>query len=163
MPPDDPFFDPTSQTELEVDPQTLAECMEACAAAELACIACADSCLEEQDIAPLRRVSRLALDCADVCGATGRLLARRIDVEPRLVRVEVHAAARACSACGDESRKFEELDYCRLCAIACRHCAERCGALLRELPDTHGQTHPPGPARRDVQETAWHVPLGREH
>src|SRR5262245_11285258 len=127
-----------------VDTRSLAECMEACAACEIACLACADSCLTETDLVALRRCIRLDLDCADLCGTTLRLLARSIDGDARRLRAVVEACARACATCGAECHLHEiDHEHCRLCADAGRRCAERCGRVLRDLPDAHGQTHPP--------------------
>ena len=126
-----------------INPRTMAACMEACAACALACDACADGCLGENAIAELRHAIRLDLQCADICVCTARVLARSIDVEPRLLRSQILACARACAACADECHRHEQHHaHCRLCAQACRLCAERCGDLLRELPDTYGGTHP---------------------
>jgi hypothetical protein len=56
----------------------------------------------------------------------------------------IETCARACSECGAECHAHaDEHDHCRLCEAACRHCAERCGRVLRDLPDTYGMTHPP--------------------
>lgn len=120
------------------------DCMEACVACEMACIACADACLSEGDIIALRRCIRLDLGCADICATTARQLARRHDGDMKLLRAIVEACARVCSACAAECHLYEsDHEHCRICAESCRFCAERCGRLLRELPDTYGETHPP--------------------
>jgi len=129
---------------LSLDSRLLADCMEACAACELACLACADACLDEADFVSLRRCIRLDLDCADICAATARLLSRRIDSDAKMLRWVVEACARACATAGAECHEHAgHHEHCRVCAEACRLCAERCGRVLRELPDTYGETHPP--------------------
>jgi hypothetical protein len=121
----------------------LASCRQACAECELACLACADACLNEEHVARLRRCISLDLDCADICAATARLLSRE-SVDLKLLRALVEACARACATCGAECELHApEHEHCRFCAALCRDCAERCGRVLRELPDSHGQTHPP--------------------
>jgi hypothetical protein len=127
-----------------VDARALADCMEACVACELACLACADACLDEPNFVALRRCIRLDLDCADICGTTARLLSRRLDANAKMLRWVVEACARACATCGAECHEHAaHHDHCRVCAEACRLCAERCGRVLRDLPDTYGETHPP--------------------
>jgi hypothetical protein len=122
----------------------IVDCMEACLRCEMACLACADACLWEGDLLALRRCIRLDLDCADICATTARFLARRADAETKLLRAIVEACARACATCASECNLFEsDHEHCRICAEACRLCAERCGGVLRELPDAHGETHPP--------------------
>jgi hypothetical protein len=124
------------------------DCMEACVACEMACVVCADACLAEGDIIALRRCIRLDLGCADICATTARALARRPDGDLKLLRAIVEACARACATCGTECQLYEsDHEHCRICAESCRICAERCGRLLRELPDTYGETHPPTEAR----------------
>ena len=146
-----------------VDQRTQAACMEACAAAGLACEACADGCLAERDMLSFRRSIQLDRDCADICITTARLLARGSAFDPRLWRAQIEACARACSFCNAECvRHADQHAHCRICAEATRLCAERCGALLRELPDTHGGTH--ARAGQDIEhpETRWPAPSGRE-
>jgi hypothetical protein len=125
---------------------TQRECVEACVEAEVVCVACADACLTEEDIAGLRRCIRINLDCADVAGATARMLARRLS-DARLLRAQVEACARACAVCAESCQEHANVhEHCRICADACHRAAERCGAVLRELPDAWGQTHPKAPS-----------------
>ncbi len=122
------------------------QCVEACVEAEVVCVACADACLTEEDIAGLRRCIRLNLDCADVAGATARMLARRV-TDPKLLRAQIEACARACAVCAEACQEHASShDHCRICAEACHRAAERCGAVLRELPDAWGQIHPKAPS-----------------
>lgn len=125
-----------------LDEQTQRMCVEACFEAEVACVACADACVGEPGIAALRRCIRLNLDAADVAGTTARMLARR-PVDPRLLRAQVETCARALSTAAEACLEHaNEHEHCRTCAAACRHAAEQCGAVLRELPDAWGHTHP---------------------
>ncbi len=143
-----------SGTDSRVDPNTVAACLEACAACALACQACADACIGAPDVRALRRAIRLNLDSADICDCTARLLARSIEIEPRLLRAQVETCARACALTGNEcERHISHHSHCRACALACRACAEACGALLRELPDTHGETHTRPPEYDEEADT----------
>jgi hypothetical protein len=126
---------------LLLDANTQHEGVEACFEAEVACVACADACLSEATVAELRRCIRSNLDTADIAGATARMLARRLD-DARLLRAQVEACARAFAACAAECHHHAHLDHCRTCERACHLAAERCGAVLRQLPDSHGLTHP---------------------
>lgn len=128
-----------------LDEHTQKECVLACFEAEVACVVCADASLAEDDLPALRRCVRTTLDGADIAGATARMLARRLS-DLRLLRAQVEACARALSACADACHEHAGAhEHCRACASACRRAAERCGAVLRELPDAWGQTHPKSP------------------
>ena len=54
-----------------VDPNVLAECIQACFDCAQACTADADADLGEQQVQTMIRCIRLCLDCSDVCLATG--------------------------------------------------------------------------------------------
>lgn len=135
----------TDPDRLLLDAQTQRQAVEGCFEAEVACVVCADACLAEESVGKLARCIRTTIDCADVAGATARMLARRL-TDARLLRAQVEACARALSACAAACHEHAEWhDQCRLCADTCRRAAELCGAVLRELPDTHGQVHPKPP------------------
>ena|ERR671916_481763 len=76
------------------------------------------------------------LDCADVCGATGRILSRQTAFEPQLVRATLQACAEACQVCGDECEQHGQhgMEHCRVCAEACRRCEQACNNVLSALP-----------------------------
>ena len=111
----------------------LVACIEDCFACEQACTACADACLaEEQD---MRRCIRTDLDCADVCGATGRLLSRQTEPAWGLVRAQVESLRTACRTCAEQCEAHaDEHAHCRVCAEACRRCERSCDRLLSALP-----------------------------
>jgi hypothetical protein len=121
------------------EPQSLAECIDACLNCELSCVVCADACLGEREVEALRRCIRLNLDCADVCGVTARSLSRQLQADDML-RALVEACARACSRCEVECRRHASMhEHCRLCAATCRRCAECCReALERQQLSTRG-------------------------
>lgn len=127
----------TSPNNPPVDEAALAvlvECIEAVFDCAQACTACADACLAEDNVKELIRCIRLNQHCADVCGATGRILSRQ--ESPELARVMLEACATACRLCGDECRRHAEglgMEHCRACAEACRRCEEACRRLLASL------------------------------
>lgn len=120
--PDEPRVD---QATLTTAVNLLMECSQACTA-------CADACLAEPDVEPLRECIRVNLDCADICHATERVLSRRLD--PAMASALIQACILACRSCADECRLHGQMHaHCRLCAEACQRCAEACEALLGSL------------------------------
>jgi hypothetical protein len=114
--------------------ETLARCIEDCFTCAATCTACADACLGEDSVAELVPCIRLNLDCAEVCWAMGRLLARQTAFDPQLARVMLEACTIACRNCGEEcERHAGHHDHCRVCAEACRHCEQSCTDLLAAL------------------------------
>jgi hypothetical protein len=119
---------------LETHPQStvneaLTRCIEQCVACELTCTSCADACLAEEHVQELVRCIRLNLDCADMCGATGRVLTRQTSSEPRLARSMLEACAQACRVCAEECERHDR-EHCRVCAEACRRCEQACEDVL---------------------------------
>ena len=102
------------------------ECIEACVACLVACEMCSDACLAESDNAMLVACIRLDRDCAEVCSAAVRVMARGGPLTAILCR----ACADACDACAAECNKHaSKHDHCRICAEACRKCAEACRTM----------------------------------
>ena len=117
-----------------IDRQKLVECIEACYACSQACTACADACLSEDMVAELTKCIRTNLDCADVCGATGRVLSRHTGYDAELTRSVLEACATACKACGDECDRHAGMhEHCRVCAESCRRCETACRELIASL------------------------------
>lgn len=102
---------------------------------EQICITCADACLGEEQVADLRECIRLNLDCADICGATGRMVARQARPEPALWKALLEACAQACRSCADECAKHESRhEHCRLCREACERAEQACRKALQAMP-----------------------------
>jgi uncharacterized membrane protein len=107
--------------------QAAAECM-------FTCTTCADACLEEEQVAELRRCIRLNLDCADICAVTARLIARPGGQDQALLRAQLEACATACRACAAECGDHaDHMEHCRVCAEACRACADACDRMKGAL------------------------------
>jgi hypothetical protein len=107
--------------------QALARALETLEACARACTICADACLAEEDVASLLRCIRLDLDCADVCAATARVLARQTSSDGGVVRAQLEACLVACRTCAEECEQHaEHMEHCRLCAEACRSCERAC-------------------------------------
>lgn len=113
-----------------VDMDALAACIEACFDCVQTCTACADACLGEDMLGDMVSCIRTDLDCAEVCGATGKVLARAGKNYASAVEL-VRACAAACRRCAGECEQHASAhDHCRICAEACHRCAAACDALL---------------------------------
>ncbi len=118
-----------------VDRRALNNCIDAALECASTCTACADACLGEADVMPLRRCIRLNQDCADACGITARVLSRNFDGDPEFVRDLLEACARICAACGAECQHHaRHHEHCKVCAAVCQRCEEQCRTTLRALP-----------------------------
>ena len=113
-----------------VDGETLAACLRACAECEIACRSCADACLGEPEIDPLRRCIRLNLDCAALCAATIDIASRTYAVDAAFLTAELELCARICEMCATECEKHQHHEHCKVCAGACRGCADACRAAI---------------------------------
>lgn len=112
------------RTLLAVVIDTIVECSQACTA-------CADACLSEDGVAGLRKCIRTNLDCADVCGATARVLSRQTGYDATVSRALLEACIAACGACAEECVQHARMHgHCRVCAEACRACEAACRVLL---------------------------------
>jgi hypothetical protein len=114
-----------------VDAGVLATAIEALAECATTCTQCADACLAEPDVGDLVKCIRLDLDCADICTAAGRVLARQTEYDADVTRALLEACLVACRSCGDECAGHgAHMEHCRICAETCRSCAQACRALL---------------------------------
>ena len=114
---------------------TIRRCIEACFDCAQTCTLCADSCLAEENVAELRYCIRLNLDCADICGATGRIVSRLTKPNRSLMEAALNACADACRACAEECERHANMHaHCKVCAAACRGCEPACQGLLAAMP-----------------------------
>ncbi len=128
------------------DSEALATCIAACLDCAASCTTCADACLGEDDPASLARCIRLNQDCADVCAATGRVLARQLEPDLQLLGALLQTCAQACAVCAAEcDRHAGHHEHCRVCAEACRACEEACRTLIGELGDRSARPDTTGP------------------
>jgi len=96
------------------------DCIEACEEALHACQECAGADIREGDAATAK-CSLLNLDCADICAATLKVLARHSDHHGDFCAVCAHL----CRACAQEC-SLHEHEHCVRCKAACERCAEAC-------------------------------------
>jgi hypothetical protein len=74
-----------------IDQDKLAECIAPCFDCAQVCTACADACLAEDMVADLRTCIRTNLDCADICGTTGRAISRQTGRNVEVLRTFLKA------------------------------------------------------------------------
>lgn len=108
---------------LRANTHDFGSCIAACLECVVACEMCSDACLDEDNPQELARCIRLDRDCAEVCAAAARAMARGGPQAMEICRV----CADVCDACATEcARHAMHHDHCRVCADACRKCAEWC-------------------------------------
>lgn len=123
-----------SSTLENVHIRSLAHCIEVCLKTAASCTACADECLDEPDIAALRRCIRFNLDCADVVTLTARILSRRGEPELSTLRTILEAATTICTASAHEAQKHgDKFEHCKLTAESCLACARECDEVMSML------------------------------
>jgi uncharacterized protein DUF326 len=117
-----------------LDRDLLVRCIEECIDCAATCTSDADADLAEPDAQELLHCVRLCLDCADVCDATGRILIRKIEPDPGVLRAVIEACAVACRACAEECEKHASHHaHCRVSAEVCRRCEQCCRDLLATI------------------------------
>jgi hypothetical protein len=122
--------------EINLDLAQLADVIDTVLSCSQTCTACADACLSEDAERLPRLVTciRTDLDCADICGATARVLSRHTAYDANISRSLLEACAVACKACGDECWSHANMhEHCRICAEACRACETACRDLLATI------------------------------
>ena len=122
----------TAPQTLTVEADLVAAAIDAAGACATACTACASACLSEaEDLAVCVRDD---LDCADICTATARVLARlnRSDkaVTTSLLAACIEACVQSASSCAPHREHHE---HCALCEQASLACEAACQALLDAL------------------------------
>ena len=70
------------------------------------------------------RAAEYALDCADFCALSVKMMLRQSD----LMTASCGACAEACKKCGDECAKFDG-ELMKKCTEACRECEKTCAAM----------------------------------
>lgn len=102
------------------------------------CERCADACIRDADHA-LSQCIRLALDCADVCGAAAALLARELGTNDEVLLRLLDACATATQHCADEcERHAAQVSACAQCAQTCRRCEEQCRLTMQLIGGASG-------------------------
>lgn len=117
-----------------IEMRDVTACIAACVECADACTICADACLGEQNVQMLARCIRIDLDCADICQATARILARQTEINLQLAVAQLQSTITATGICAEECEGHAEThQHCRVCASACRNCEQQCRQLLISL------------------------------
>jgi hypothetical protein len=120
-----------SSTLENVHIKSLAHCIEVCLQCATSCTACADECLDEPELAEMRRCIRLNVDCADIVSTIARLLSRRGEPDLAALRACLEAGTSIANACAAETLKHAgTYEYCRLTGEICVVCARECEEAL---------------------------------
>ena len=106
------------------------ECLEACTWCEFACLACAETCLNELQDDQLALCVQLSLDCAEICWTTRKFLADALVIAPHLVREQLDSCALMCAACAAECRRHLATS---LQLATCERTCVRCERLCRDM------------------------------
>ena len=124
----------SSPATVDLDHELLARVLGAAAACAQVCTACADACLSEDGVAELRKCIRTDLDCADICGATFRVLSRHTAYDANITQTMLQACVTACRSCADECEQHADMhEHCRVCAEVARRCEQACSDLLATI------------------------------
>lgn len=117
-----------------LNPELLAEAIDAALACSQTCTACADACLAEEMVANLRDCIRTDLDCADICATTASVLSRQTGSNLTVVKELLKACRTACQVCAEDCEEHADMhEHCRVCAEACRRCEKACADLLESI------------------------------
>lgn len=106
--------------------EALTECIEACEEALHACQECAAA--DIRDASEQRAGCALInLDCADMCSATLKALARGSEHHGDFCALCAHLCRVCAAECGQHSH-----DHCARCKVACERCAQACSKHANE-------------------------------
>ncbi len=106
------------------------ECLEACTTCGQECEFMFNHCakLVVDGHKEHAKSARLALDCADFCALSAKMIARMSS----LMVYSCMACAEACKKCGDECAKFD-MPEMKHCAEVCRKCEASCREMVKAM------------------------------
>jgi hypothetical protein len=107
--------------------QKYQECIEACRACATLCQQCASACLLEEDVKSMIRCIQLDLECATLCNAAAQVMSLNGDLSGQLCQL----CESVSDSCAQECEDHPDMQHCRVCAAACRHCAEVCARMTQ--------------------------------
>lgn len=110
------------------------DCLKACKACASTCEETFEHCfgLVKEGKKEHAKAAEYALDCAEFCALSVRMMLRKSD----LMAESCRACAEACKMCGDECAKHEGEEMKR-CVAACRECEKTCHAMAAAMPAGH--------------------------
>jgi uncharacterized membrane protein len=120
-----------SRKDLPLDAAAVAAAIDECLDCVQACVSDAEADLAEDHVDDLRKCIALCMNCADVCDATARVLARSGQWDQLVVDRLLQACVRICTTCAEECAKHADHHrHCAVCETSCRACIVACSALL---------------------------------
>jgi hypothetical protein len=95
------------------------------------CESCSDHCARLLESGRKEHLSsqRICRDCAELCSAALRIVAR----DGPLCELATQACAKACDLCATECERFSNDDQMKQCAKICRECAQVCRGITTKL------------------------------
>jgi hypothetical protein len=105
------------------------KCAKACADCMRECDSCARHCAELVAQGKKEHLHTLGtcIDCAEVCAAAARIVARRGPMSHTICE----ACAKVCDDCGAACEKHAGDEHMARCARECRTCATACREMLK--------------------------------
>ena len=121
--------DPTSAADSTKRETSIDACAEACSKCQRTCDACARHCATKIGEGSGHHMAtlRTCLDCADVCSAASRIVARNGVFSNQICT----ACADACAKCAAECDKHASDAIMLECAKQCRACETACREMLK--------------------------------
>lgn len=110
------------------DGQVMRDCAAECAKCQEICDSCAAHCLKMLGEGKKAHAETLqtCLDCAEICAAADRVVARSGPFSNIICR----ACADACLHCAEACERFPDDQHMADCARECRKCASVCQQML---------------------------------
>jgi hypothetical protein len=103
------------------------ECIEACSAAEQACMMCADAMMGDD----MMMCRSMCMNCADMAGTMMHMMMRPSGMHSASMMAMMTATITMMNACADECMMHASMsEDCRMCAEVCRQCAMSCQKMI---------------------------------
>jgi hypothetical protein len=118
-----------------MDTQMMQECMESCMACEQACTMAAGM-MPEDDMMMKHMMPMMSMhmNCADLCGAMGRMMMRPAGMERTSMTAMLEACMTMCRACADMCmRHADMMPSCKMTAEVCTNCADACQKMMDSM------------------------------
>jgi hypothetical protein len=113
-----------------MDMKMMQDCIEACSAAEQACVMCADADASEN----MGRCASMCTMTADVTNTMMRMMMRPMGMDMKSMMAMLEACMTMCRACAEECITHAEMsEHCKMCAQVCMNCADACEAMMGSM------------------------------